>query len=374
VIVLDGQWCNVMRPYEYPKNYQTALHICVSYIEDKTRDEDISAILKLLLEAGKEKDILVKTESMTIREILEGYSDATGKKYPVSMALLEESEAQAGIVDQLKTDVYEPNNSSIDLKNGKWAQITDFDTSVQRIVSRYIDIYQWTLLKQTSKCLTSWPKPPPPPFEYHLIMFCFSDGFSTAFFGFSKSLSAVLEAFKSMDANNTNIISFQFIHINDMNQAIIPLVQYKKSECQSCSADELSGIHPYGKMHFGVKEAGESLPKKSTAKGFMRNMDFSVWNTDGDIDDEDRSRIYNRVLFDDENDIGAFVWFEGLRPTVDIDLRHLWHTDGTFFNEEEGVETYELWINKDKANEHTFDFDDDGEWAVCTFETYLWGS
>ena len=76
------------------------------------------------------------------------------------------------------------------------ANITILDEAMQSSISRYMDIYDWGNVQKTSKLFSSWPKPPPPKIDYHLISFCITDRRNFAYCGVAKTLNAVKDAFK----------------------------------------------------------------------------------------------------------------------------------------------------------------------------------
>lgn len=69
-----------------------------------------------------------------------------------------------------------------------------------------MNIYEWVQLKRSSTCLSSWPRPPTPQIDYHLIKFGMSNGRYEAYFGLAKTLDDVLQAL-------TIKFSLGFVHV-----------------------------------------------------------------------------------------------------------------------------------------------------------------
>lgn len=400
VVTINGQWATVKIPSEYPEYYQTGLHICTGANGSPTMGDDfkvkdlaMSKIIKLLLAAGKDEDVLVRVQidptddefKLSALDILICRSDSgegDNFNYPLSRAVLEEvkARAEAGCEDGNDTDLddvgYVPCNTPEALDNGSWAKITSLDDDMQRAVSRYMDIYDWGNMKQTGKSFKTWPKPPPPSIDYHLIMFILSDAFAVAYVGFATTLSGVLEACNSLEELYRQwgkelmhswylSLDVQFIRIEDAEAPVIPLARYKGSEYYKM-CDNITEIHPYGEKHFGVEEAGKNLPKGSVAKKAMQmelNLSYE------EVGEEESAGA--NLLTVDYNE-AIVLWFDGLKPVKDVDLNHLWYTSTADEQEYEEFDQ-EIWINKSKGGGGgKFIIDGDGEWAICKMETSLY--
>ena len=380
---IHDQWCNVIT--SLPEKYQTGLHRCVGmslgnpdiFVHHGTEaglDQDMHDILEMLLTAGA--DVLVEAPTnepeTTALQILEARQRATEEDYPRSMALLKNAEAKANERARNTNSsnagahhsmMYQP---TIVLESGCWAQINDLDDSMRLKISCYADIYQWGMLKQTSKLLASWPKPPPPPVTYQLISFSFSNCFDKGYCGVAKSLPAVIDAFKStaeldedLLQNGDASIDIEFIQFNDdANCRIVPLLQYRQSDY--CQDPKPANIHPFGRKCFGVKRSGDKLPY-SLRKLLAMNVGFYY-------DDGEHSET--KMVLEKRTE-AAMQWFDGLKPSRDINLRHLWRTEGVD-EDEDTLEMNEIWLNPDLCNESMFTFGSDGNWAVSDYETHLW--
>ena len=272
------------------------------------------------------------------------------------------------------------------------AHITILDEAMQSSISRYLDIYDWDSLKETSKLLSSWPKPPPPKIDYHLIRFCITNCWSEAYCGVAKTLNAVKEAFRHVrNADDSNwhaveYIALEFMYIEDCNKPDIPLVQYYEREhCQRYSSDELSWIHPHGKHRFGVQGVGEKMTKCSTLHSYsypstvkqMLKMDMNLWVCPDPSEAWDADRWHDGLFFDDPDQIFLFVWLDGAEPLQDIDLTQLFYVYGLCENDwDDNPYRHEIWLNKKKSiyGESTdrFTFGPDGNWAICNKNIDLW--
>lgn len=248
------------------------------------------------------------------------------------------------------------------------ANMTDLDTNLQEAVSNYMDIHDWDLLKQSCKLLSSWPKPRPPPIEYHLIKFYFSNSHNFGYCGVAKTLPALLNAYKHVYQFDKKLqslsgarIEIQFLHTGDLDSPLIPLIEYEKH--QHCKKNSAACIHQFSKRNrFDIKEAGDNLPAESTARKMM----------------ETELRLYHE---EDENGIkkllvghgdAAIRWFDGMGPVVDIDLKNLCFK----YHEGQGGENvmHEIWLFRDRRGRTVgddFTLGHDGSWAISNMKADL---
>lgn len=388
VLSIGNQWAAVVKPYEYSKEYKTAIHHLLVVDVHDNDDEYMSNMLKVLLDNEREGDLLIAgLDGGTVYDLVGGLRGEFRDKHPLVMKILDEAYGNIMNESDKSEESYAPSTKNdLHLKVSNWAEITALDKSTLASISQYMDIFQWSMIKETSKALRYWPKPPSPSIDYHLILFYVHDRYS-AYFGFAKTMNSLMEGFKYADSNifpegsNANDIGYRFIRIKDHEEPIIPLIQYKNSENgEDPYLDWLSQIHPVGEKYFGVTEAGENLPKGGTLKRMM-SKDISDVYVDND---GPRSNAYDGVWFDDEADIACFAWFKDTKPSADINLRHLrsevgeyaddhmpTHT-GPFGNNLE--EATELWLNGEEPNESQFHFGADNSWALSLKSTYLWRS
>lgn len=254
VVGLGGQWCALLKPFEYEKKerYHTAVHVCIKSINTDVTDQDMSRVLQLLVE-GREEETLVKADAentpagRTALEMLTSFIESYNKlceeedegqgklEFPLSLALLQNTMVKAERRNERETEEgYNAILSSAELDNTTWAEIGDLDRAMHDAISRYITIDDWLSITRTCKCLASFPKPPSPQVDYHLIRFSISDGWMVDHSGLAKTLPAVLEAYRFMPSRNEALtyLSCEFIHIKDIDQPVIPLIQYPQSECE----------------------------------------------------------------------------------------------------------------------------------------------
>lgn len=268
------------------------------------------------------------------------------------------------------------------------ASIIHLDVLLQSVVSQFLDIDEWQHLVQTSKCFRSWPQPPPPVIDYHIIQFCLSSYSpyspprrnqnsvqpGSTYFGLAKSLNGVLDAFKFMNAKHKAArqyeiekVSYKFLHIEelvrrnrkgerephnsrhafDLWDGIIPIVQYREKFWERENIYEYSNIHQIGRDRYGVKELGEKYPDllRSSMKWRIKDEDnFNLWVI-GPDEVADPHQCYKGIFFDDEGRIPTFAWFDGMRPSINIDLRNLMLRSSQIRDPYEGrVLTYSLCI------------------------------
>ena len=159
------------------------------------------------------------------------------EEYSLTFNVLEEATDRAkvalGISDHLDNDgdkiesTYQPTLMDL-AQGGNWATRSELDTTIQGEISKYMDYNEWRTLLKSNEAFTTWPAPPPPPIEYHLIKFCLSDYYS-GFVRFSKDFPSVVEAFnhwvRSNDENDgMGVIHIEFITIRDDTEPVIPLI------------------------------------------------------------------------------------------------------------------------------------------------------
>ena len=177
VVGIQGQWCALRKPVEYPEKYGAALHCCVYAVDMDTKDEELSEVLKILLD-GREADTLVKGEvedhpsGLTALEMLTSFVEEMKKlceedgqpplEFPISIAVLRNAQAKvAGIMDEKKNGAgYKAILLSAELDSNTWATIGDLDSAMQMAVSQYTDIYDWvsvqvsTIVAKTSASIS----------------------------------------------------------------------------------------------------------------------------------------------------------------------------------------------------------------------------
>ena len=234
-----------------------------------------------------------------------------------------------------------------------------------------MDIFQWGLLKQTRKQFVSWPKPPPPPLEYHLITFKIHNGYNNAYYGVAKTLPAVLEAYRDilarddgyMDSSDEFSIWIDFLHVDfeDDNLIDIPLIQYEQS-CYYGENDPPTIPPPVAEI---VKRASRQFPNNSAVRRILGDGDYPFDLTfTTDFDDQD-----DEPEFVDESQ-ALWHWCHGLRPCENIDLRqYLWQSEK---REEEGEKYYVISLNKTQTTFRWFTFGAHDEWAICGQYQDLW--
>ena len=267
------------------------------------------------------------------------------------------------------------------------AHITILDEAMQSSISRYMDIYDWGNVQKTSKLFSSWPKPPPPKIDYHLIRFCITDLRNGSYCGVAKTLNSVKDAFKYIynreEANSRDnysycYLAFEFIYIRDCNEPAIPLIQYYggTSATETCLED-LSKIHPCGKKNFGVQGVQERLPKSSAIKSMMK-MDVNLWVWP-QPHENDLHRWHDGLLFDDDKHIAAFVWLDGIEPSQDMDLKKLFFArqideegDWDAPNEEIWIHNYEGSKRNKCPHGSNFTLGPGGTWSICNEKTIFW--
>lgn len=383
VVGLDGQWCALLQPFEYKtkQSYHTAIHSCINAIESYVPDQEMSRVLQLLVE-GREEETLVKAEvgdtpsGMTALEMLTSFVEAYNKlseedddgepplEFPLSVAILQNTMVKAEGRDEHETG-YKGILTSAELASTAWAEIGDLDSVMYEVISQYITIDDWLSIRKTCKCLTSFPKPPSPQIDYHLIRFSISDWRYSDYHGLAKTLPAVVEAYRFLASKDDglNQLTYEFIHISDIDQPIIPLTQYPRTEHMEWS--HFQDKHPGGERHFGVRAVDENLKQGSPVKKFL-SMSGEVWYNG------DAETVGKDVLFDDTNMVKALVWLRDTKPSRDINLRHLWHTEGPSGRYDS--ESYEIWFNSDRAEASCFDSDEQGTWVVSKYHTSVWST
>jgi len=254
----------------------------------------------------------------------------------------------------------------------KGAHITVLDSNLKGSVSRYLDIHQWEFLKCSCKLFSSWPKPPPPHVEYHLIKFYFYSkndlSHSLGYCGVAKTLADVVDACTHQCAMNEQLrrcerlnVDFQFLHVSDLDFPLVPLIEFdKRQSCELLGIVVPAQIHRLGKYEiYGVKEAGWDFPRDSTARSMM-GMELTLH-----CERDSRGNINLRAAGNGE---AALRWFEGLTPMRDIDLGNL-----CFFADEETdqggqlCDMHEVWLFRDRRGRtvgNEFTLDCKGGWAV----------
>lgn len=289
------------------------------------------------------------------------------------------------------------------------APIEALDGAMQRSIAGYMGIREWAELRRASKLLRPWPRPPPPrDIDYHLIRFSVGCDAAVAC-GVAKTLASVREAYKHVtnerfdlrDGEETRLM-FEFVHVDGYDAAAaVPLVEFEEREALSCY-DRASRLHPLGKDDFGAKNAATMLPDTSDVKWMIASSAYGLDENGGrtkklcaggkeillnyyeNIEDAPYSagakQRYDGLVFDDEDDIAPLVWLDGIKPSIDINLKHLVWRRGTadremYFGSQR---TNEIWIDKDTAQHYPlrhirhFYVSSDNTWSICLESTHLW--
>lgn len=291
VLSMNGQWCRLLKPFECAdEKYSTALHVCVLSIvslEIPPTDEKLSEVLQVLIEKMQD-DILVRVDyevnesGLTALEVLATFIDSYKQlypedddppSYPISTGLIQKAQLEVKAkVNDNQSSSYTAIISSAELANNKWDTIESLDSTMRTLISQHIDIFDWLSIKQTCKCLKSFPRPPPPPIDYHFIRFSFSNWWCAAYSGFAKTLPDVVDAFKFIVAqhqqDDIDTLEYEFIHLGDSEQPVIPLVRCPVTEnVESFSFDKY--LHPGGVKHFGLTVLGDP-PRGSSRKKLLK--------------------------------------------------------------------------------------------------------
>jgi len=391
---MNGQWCRLLQPFECTdEKYSTALHVCVLSIvslEIPPTDEKLSEVLQVLIEKMQD-DILVRVDyevnesGLTALEVLATFIDSYKQlypedddppSYPISTGLIQKAQLEVKAkVNDNQSSSYTAIISSAELANNKWDTIESLDSTMRTLISQHIDIFDWLSIKQTCKCLKSFPRPPPPPIDYHFIRFSFSNWWCAAYSGFAKTLPDVVDAFKFIVAqhqqDDIDTLEYEFIHLGDSEQPVIPLVRCPVTEnVESFSFDKY--LHPGGVKHFGLTVLGDP-PRGSSRKKLLKIRTTAWLQRDGaKVDAKDKQYMYKNVTFDDSDMVAACIWFQDVKPSKDINFNHFWYTEelSNDFNDF-GGSCYDIWLNPEMANPDCFYSNDRTSWVVSKFKTSM---